>query len=126
MHMNDRVREIIELNLAEYFMPLIVQSDHPRVFPIYFARIIGENRVAIPVTDATGIEEMLDTEVPAMAVVADRPGGFEAYVLQGRASRVTDSDDYQFVQSMRNEVPGFPIHGAVVFEVDSANPVPPP
>lgn len=126
MRMNERVKEIIELNLTNHFIPLIIQSDHDRVFPIYYARIMGENQVAIPVTDATGIEEGLNAEEPAVAMVADRPGGFEAYILKGKVRRVTDDDDYEFVQAMRNEVPGFPIHGAVIFEVESASPVPPP
>jgi hypothetical protein len=127
MRMTERVTEIMETNLAEHFIPLILQSDdHTLVFPVYFARMIDENQIAIPVTDATHIEESLDREMPATAVVADRPGGYEAYVLQGRAHRVTDAEDYEFVQAMRNEVPGFPIHGAVIFEVESAHPVPPP
>lgn len=127
MRMTERVAEIMETNVSEHFIPLILQSDEEtQVFPIYFARMIEENRIAIPVTDATHIEEALDEETPATAVIADRAGGYEAYILRGRAHRVTDEDDYQFVAAMQNEVPGFPVHGAVIFEVESAHPVPPP
>ncbi len=127
MRMTERISEIMETNLAEHFMPLILQSDgETQVFPVYFARMIEENRIAIPVTDATHIEEALDEEMPATAVIADRSGGYEAYILRGTAHRVTDEEDYEFVQAMQSEVPGFPIHGAVVFDVESAHPVPPP
>ena len=80
----------------------------------------------MPVTGATGIDEALKETGRAVALVADRAGGYEAYVLEGTARYVTDEMDYQLVAAMRNIVPGFPIHGAVVFQVGSVHLAPPP
>ncbi|HUV04055.1 MAG TPA: hypothetical protein VMX94_02990 [Armatimonadota bacterium] len=124
--MTERVKEIIEMNLAGHYIPLIVQADRPRAFPMYFARIIGEDVIAFPATGATGIAKVLETARPAWALVADRAGGYEAYLLEGNARYATDELDYQLVAEMRNEAPGFPIHGAVVFRVETVYLTPPP
>ena len=126
MRMTERVKEIIELNLANHYIPLVVQADKPRTFPMYFARIIGEDVIAFPTTGATGIARVLEIARPASVLVADRDGGYEAYLIEGSARYVTDEFDYQLVAEMRNEAPGFPIHGAVVFRVESVHLVPPP
>lgn len=126
MRMTGRVKEIIELNLTSHYFPLVVHAEQPRVLPVYFARIMDENRIGIPVTGATGIDETLGKGKPASALVADRNAGYEAYLLQGRARLISDSEDYEFVASMRSEVPGFPIHGALVFEVENVQLIPPP
>ncbi len=126
MRLTERVKEIIELNIANHYVPLIVQSDRMRAFPVYFARIMKENLIAIPVTGATGIDEALREETPAMVMVVDRAGGYEAYVLEGTARHLTRDQDYRLVTAMRNEVPSFPIHSAVIFKVESVHLVPPP
>lgn len=126
MRLTERVKEIIEMNVANHYIPLIVQGDRACAFPVYFARIMKENLIAIPVTGATGIDEALKEETPAMAMVVDRAGGYEAYLLQGTARHLTRDQDYRLVTAMKNEVPGFPIHSAVIFRVESVRLVPPP
>ena len=126
MRMTERVKEIIELNLTDHYFPLVVEAQEPCVIPVYYARIMEESKIGIPVTNATGIDKVLEEDRPASALVADRDGGYEAYLLQGKAHAVTDAEDYEFVASMRNEAPGFPIHGAVVFQVENVELVPPP
>jgi len=126
MRMTGRVREIIQMNVAGHCIPLVVQGDRVRIFPVYFARIMKENLIAIPVTGATGIDDALRERASASALVADRAGGYEAYVLEGKARYATDETDYELVAAMRNEAPGFPIHGAVVFEVEAVHLSPPP
>jgi hypothetical protein len=126
MRMTGRVREIIQMNVGHHWIPLVVQSDRVRMFPVYFARIIGENLIAVPVTGATGIDDALRERTSASVLIADRAGGYEAYLLEGKARYVTDETDYELVAAMRNEAPGFPIHGAVVFEVESVHLTPPP
>lgn len=126
MHMTDRVVNIIEMNLVGSYIPLFLKSEE-KFFPMYYARFLGENKMAFPVTNATGIEAALKNPSPAVALVADREGGFEAYELNGRASFVTDSSEGEDLMSeMRNDAPGFPIHGAVIFWIDSVQLVPPP
>ena len=126
MLMTERVREVVRLNLTSHYIPLILWLGETRVFPVYFAEIMDEDVIAIPVTGATGIDEALSERTPASAVVADRAGGYEAYVLEGIARHVSDAADYELVAAMRNAAPGFPIHGAVIFEVETAHLVPPP
>jgi len=126
MRMTERVKDIIEMNLAGHYIPLVVQADKPRAFPMYFARIIGEDVIAFPATGATGIARVLEIARPAWALVADRAGGYEAYLIEGKARYATDKLDYQLVAEMRNEAPGFPIHGAVVFRVETVHLMPPP
>jgi len=126
MRMTDRVRDIIEMNLVDHYIPLLVKSDG-KLFPMYYARLLGENKIAFPITNATGMDSVLKEPSPATAIVADREGGFEAYALNGRASLVTDaSGDDDLMNEVRNDVPGFPIHGAVVFSIDSVQLMPPP
>lgn len=126
MRITDRVKEIIEMNITNHYIPLVVQADGVRVFPVYFARIMGENLIAIPVTGATDIGEALAEETPALAMVVNRAGGYEAYLLQGKAHHVTREQDYELVTAMKNEVPGFPIHSAVIFKVETVHLAPPP
>lgn len=126
MKMTERVKEIIELNLTNHYFTLVVQAEETRMLPVYFARIIEDHTVGIPITGAAGIDEMLKEDKPASAMVADRDGGYEAYLLQGKARVITETDDYEFVASMRSEAPGFPIHGAVVFQVENVQLTPPP
>jgi hypothetical protein len=126
MRMTERVREIIGLSLMDGYIPLVVQDDHVRIFPMYYGRIMGENEIAFPVTVATGIDEALSEPKSVFAFVADRESGFEAYSLEGKARYVDDETDYDLVAEMRNEAPGFPIHGAVVFEVEMVHLTAPP
>ena len=126
MRMTARVREIIEMNIVAYYIPLVVHADDTLVFPMYFARIMGENRVVFPATGATGIDEALRETTPASALVVDRQGGYEAYLLEGRARHVTRETDRQLVATMQNEAPGFPIHGAIVLEVEAVHLTAPP
>lgn len=126
MRMTGRVKNIIKLNLTNGYIPLIIQADHTPIFPMYYARIMAENLIVFPVTTATDIDEVLRETTPALAAVADRAGGYEAYSLEGKARYVNDEMDYELVSEMRNEAPGFPIHGAVVFEVENVHLVPPP
>lgn len=126
MHMTERVKEIIELNKLNFYIPLAIQGDHSRMFPMYSVRIMEENTLAFPATDATGIDQALKESTPAQAMVVDRAGGYEAYLLEGNARYVSDEMDYTLVSEMRNEMDGFPIHGAVVFEVKNVYLVPPP
>jgi hypothetical protein len=122
----ERVKEIIELNLVNHYIPLVVQADGKQVFPMYQARIMEEDLFAVPVTAATGIDKALETTDRAVVLVADRQSGFEAYVLEGSARYVTGDDDFQLVAEMRNVVPALPIHAAVVFEVKEVRLEPPP
>lgn len=126
MRLTDRVKEIIELNLADYHIAFVVGGAANRVFPMYYARLIGDDVLAFPVTGATGIDKALELSNEAALLVADRHAGYEAYVLEGRARYVTNSEDMELVQSVRNLVPGFPIHGAVVFEIENVRLAPPP
>lgn len=127
MRMTGRVREIIEMNTTNQYIPLVSMGrDGARIFPMYFARIIGEHMLVMPATAGTGIGKTLARSTPAMALVADRAGGYEAYVLEGKARYVTDKLDLELVAAMQNMVPGFPVHGAVVFDVREVHLVPPP
>lgn len=124
MRMSERVKQIIELNLVNYYIPLVVGNGH--VFPMYYGRIMEENLIAFPVTNATGIADVLKETSPAYAMVADREGGYEAYLLRGKARYVTQELDYDLISIMQNVVPGFPIHGAVIMEVEGEHLTPPP
>lgn len=126
MRMTGRVRELIAMNSMDSYIPLVVQSDPIRMFPMYYARIMAENLIAFPVTGATGIDEALKEATPVLAAVAHRAGGYEAYSLEGSARYVSAEMDYELVSEMRNAVPGFPIHGAVVFEVETVRLMAPP
>ena len=127
MRMTERVKEIIEMNTTNHCIPLISMGPGGvRVFPMYFARIINERLLAMPATAGTDIDKALAHTSPAMVLVTDRAGGYEAYVLEGNAQYVTDKADFELVAAMRNMVPGFPIHGAVVFEVKKVHLAPPP
>lgn len=126
MRMTDRVREIIETNLLNHYIPLVVRGDVIGVFPMYYGRIRGEKQILFPVTNATDIGMVLKEPTPAHVVVADRASGYEAYVLDGKACYVSNEDDFQLVASLRNECPSFPIHGAVIFTVENVHLVPPP
>ena len=121
-----RVTEILELNLTNHFVALILESDRVQAYPVYFAQIVGESTIRIPVTDATGIADALKSPVPASTIVADPAGGFEAYELRGVARHISEEEDYEAVAAARSLTPGFPVHGAVIFEIDSVHPVPPP
>lgn len=127
MRLTERIKNIVELNLQDYYIPLVVRAnDSVRMFPMYYARIIGGDTIAFPVTNATGIEKALKGWSKAYAMVSDRASGYEAYVLEGRARYESNETDYQLVAEMRNVVPGFPIHGAVVFRVEECHLAPPP
>ncbi|MDI6827728.1 MAG: hypothetical protein QME62_04500 [Armatimonadota bacterium] len=127
MRLTERVKNIIELNLQDSYIPFVVQANNSvRIFPMYYARIIGEDIIAFPVTNATGIEETLKGWSKAYVVVSDRAAGYEAYVLEGRGRYESNETDYELVAEMRNVVPGFPIHGAVVFKVENCHLAPPP
>lgn len=126
MRMTDRVVSIIEMNLVDSYIPLFIKSEE-KLYPMYYARFLAENKIAFPVTNATGIDTALKNPSPAVALVADREGGFEAYELKGRASMVTGSPEGEdLMAEMRNDAPGFPIHGAVIFWIDSVQLIPPP
>lgn len=126
MRMTERVEEIIVMNTEQNCIPLVLWDEKSQVYPMYYARIIGEKKLAFPVTNATGISGVLTEESPAKALVSDREDGYEAYLLEGRARYVTDESDFQLVAEMRNVAPGLPVHGAVVFEIDNVHLVPPP
>lgn len=126
MHITERVKEIAEMNALNGYIPFLVQGDHNSLFPMYSVRMIGEKLLAFPATAATGIDKALRETTSASAMVVDREGGYEAYVLDGSACYVTDEIDYDLVSEMRNAMDGFPIHGAVVFEVEDVRLVPPP
>jgi hypothetical protein len=126
MRMIERVKEIIEANLLHYYIPLVVDAENPKVFPMYYGRIRGEKQVVFPATNATGIGSALKEQKPAYIIVADRAAGFEAYLLEGKAWYVSNEDDYDLVAEMRNECPSLPIHGAVILEVENVHLVPPP
>lgn len=126
MKITERVREIVELNLTEYYIPLAVSGGSPKIYPEYYGRFIEENVLAFPSTGATGIGKDLAEEGRAQVMVADRAGGFEAYLLEGSAHYVSGNEDYDLISMMQNESPGFPISGAVVFKIDNVHLVPPP
>lgn len=126
MQMTGRIGEILEANMVDHYIPFVVESHPEKIFPMYYAQIMKENVIVFPVTNATGIDAIVKTHSPAVAMVADREGGFESYLLKGKAKYVTDESDYDLISEMRNMAPGFPIHGAVVFEVTSAELAPPP
>ncbi|HEY3297169.1 MAG TPA: hypothetical protein VGK34_00825, partial [Armatimonadota bacterium] len=110
----------------DYCIPLVIQDGGGQVFPMYYAHFIDENTLAFPVTNATGIDSALKEAKPATALVVDRAGTFEAYLLEGTARFVSDKSDFDLVSEMRNLAQGFPIHAAVVFEVKNARLTPPP
>ncbi|MHB0912718.1 MAG: hypothetical protein ACYC2Y_04645 [Armatimonadota bacterium] len=119
MRMTARVSEIVGLNTTNHYIPLVLAGG--KILPMYYARMIGESTLAFPVTGSASIDDG-----PATALVADREGGYEAYLLEGIACYVTSDEDYDLVSEMQNLVPGFPIHGGVVFEVRNVHLVPPP
>lgn len=126
MRLSERVKEIVEMNLARGYIPLVIQTEPAQVIPMFFARLIGENVLAFPITGTSRMDEALTSEVEAQALVVDRDAGFEAYLIRGRARHVTREQDYELVVSMKNTAPGFPVHSALRFEMESAKPVPPP
>lgn len=124
--MTSRVREIIEMNLVDHCIPLLLKSQE-KLFPMYYGRFIGEAKLAFPVTEATGIDSALEHPSEATALAVDREAGFEAYVVNGRAALIHEgTEGDELVVEMKNEVVGFPIHGAVVFSIDSVQLIPPP
>ncbi|MHB0997916.1 MAG: hypothetical protein ACYC27_01615 [Armatimonadota bacterium] len=125
MRMTARVRDIISMNIMNYYIPLIIRGETMHIYPMYYARMIGENTIAIPVTGSTGIGDVLKSSQAANLMAVDRAGGFEAYMIEGNARYVTDDMDYQLVAAMRNEVPAFPIHATILFEIESVHLVPP-
>ena len=126
MRTTERVKEIVEMNVTNHYIPLVLSGEKADVFPLYFVRIIGDDMIAAPVTGATGIDEALKEARPAKMLVSDRFGGYEAYTLEGEARYVSDEADYDLVAEMRNVVPEFPIHGAVTFKVNRVQLAPPP
>jgi len=126
MRTTERVKQIIEMNATDHYIPLVVDGDKPRVFPLYYVRVMDDDMIAAPVTGATGIDEAIRDCSPATMLVSYRFGGFEAYTLDGDVCYVTDDTDYDLVASMRNEAPGFPIHAAVKFKVNQVHLAPPP
>lgn len=126
MRMTHRVREILSANTMDNYIPFVVFRDKAHLFPMYYARVIGEHTVVFPTTGATGIDDLLRDPAPAMAIVVDRAAGYEAYVLEGEARCVTDEMDYDLVAEMRNEAPELPVHSAVVFNVQNVHLSPPP
>jgi hypothetical protein len=126
MRMTGRVKEIIEINQTDHCIPLVVLSEPAGIFPMYFASIRGENTLVFPATNATDISQALGEGSSAMALVADREGGYEAYSLEGHARYVTQDADYMLVSALQNLAPGFPVHGAVIFDVERVHLLPPP
>lgn len=126
MKMNERIREIIHSGTDRNYTTLAVQGDGYKLFPVYFVRMVGENMLAIPVTNATGIEQVLKEPTHAQFIAADRGQGFEAYLLEGSARYVSNDTDFELVAEMVNEVPSFPIHGAVTFQIENVQLIPPP
>ncbi|HAH86848.1 MAG: hypothetical protein WCT06_02010 [Armatimonadota bacterium] len=126
MKITERVREIVELNLTNHYIPLAVLNGSPKIYPEYYGRFSDENVLVFPATGATGIGRDLAEAERAQAMVADRAGGFEAYLLEGSARYVSGDEDYDLISMMQNESPGFPIHGAVVFKINNVRLMPPP
>lgn len=126
MKMNDRIVNVLHSGAERNNITLAVQGEEVHLFPVYFVRMVGENTISIPMTNATGIEGVVKENARAQIIAADRELGFEAYVLEGTARYVAQETDYDLVMAMQNEVPGFPIHGAVVFEIEKVRLVPPP
>lgn len=127
MRMTGRVKEIVEMNTTNQYIPLVSTGRHGVcIFPMYFATIMDEHILVMPATAGTDIDKALASSTPALALVADRAGGYEAYVLEGKARYVTDKLGFQLVAAMQNAVPGFPVHGAVVFDVREVHLAPPP
>lgn len=126
MRMTERIAEIVELDSVNQYLTLVVDDPEPSVYPVYFGRVTGEQSISIPVTTATGIDDDLKETKPAHLLVADRMAGYEAYVLNGKARFVSEEEDFDLTSEMRNMTPGFPVHGAVVFEVSDARLAPPP
>jgi hypothetical protein len=126
MRMNDRVRQIIEMNTTNFYIPLAIQDGHNNIYPMYFGMLMGERQIVFPATDASGIDGALKESKPVAMMVADRAEGYEAYMLEGHARYVNNDESYDLVAEMQNVASGFPIHGAVVFDVESVQLVPPP
>ncbi len=125
MRVTGRIKEIIDMNLANHYIPLVLKGDDTHLYPMYYGISMDENLLAFPTTGATGINEALKQDLPALAMVADREGGYEAYLLHGKARYITSESDYDLVSMMQNIVPGLPIHGAVIFEIETTNLIPP-
>ena len=75
MRFTERVKEIVELNLTDHYIPLVVQADHKLIYPMYYAQMMGENTIAFPVTAATGINKALEKASLVSMIVADLRGG---------------------------------------------------